>query len=153
MGNQTGISQTNQDAEYRRYFQLLNLFVAEGAIFLMHPQLLQFSEGDRKHFAVSKNNLIWGYTYSIFNPCTSQEKNITRKDVFAFSLKKDSTVNEESGKTTYLLLSLNKKVKLLEFAKPDMCIHKGKMLPETLAKYKKAKREYIESFYKKRGKR
>lgn len=151
MKKQTGSALVNDDIEYRRYFQLLNLFVTEGAIFLMHPNILHFSEGNKRHFAVSKYNLKWGYNYSIFNPCTSQKKSNTRKDVFAFSLKRDSTLREESDKITFILLSLNKKVKLLELTKPDLCNYKGRMLPETLSEYKKAKKEYIESYYKLRG--
>lgn len=136
--------------EYRRYFQLLDMFVNEGSIFLMHPQILYFGEYDKRHYAVSKYNLQFGCTYSIFNPCTSQEKNKKRKDIFAFSLKDGSTLQENTNKTTYVLLSLNSKVKLTDLMKPDSCVYKGKMLNDTLEGYRKAKKEFVESKQNKR---
>jgi len=142
-GNTTNI-------EYHRYFQLLDMFVQEGAIFQMHPQILHFGSYDNRHYSISKYNLRFGFTYSIFNPSTSQEKDRTRKDVFAFSLKDGSSIKGNDNKTTYVLLSLNTKVKLTDLLRPDLCGYKGKMNEETLKQYRKAKKDFVESKQNKR---
>lgn len=128
---------------YQRYFKLLELFIREGTIFLMHPSILNFGEKDKKYYSISKRDVKFGFTYSVFNPCTSQNNDIKRKDVFGFNMEKESTCNEGTNKTTYILLSLNKKVELTDIVKPKLCVYKGKMHEETLLKYRKAKRDFI----------
>lgn len=131
------------DIEYQRYFNLLELFVREGSIFLMHPSIIYFGENDNHHYSVCRRNIKFGYTYFIFNPCTSQEKDRKRKDVFVFNLKYNSTCHENNNKTTYVLLGLNKTVELSDILKPNLCGYKGKMHEDTLLKYRKAKQEFI----------
>jgi hypothetical protein len=132
-----------KDIEYQRYYKLLDLFVREGSIFLMHPSIIHFGENDKHHYTISKRDIKFGYTYFIFNPCTSQEKSKERKDVFGFNLKLNSTCREGNNKTTYVLLALNQKVELRDIIKPDLCGYKGKMHEDTLLNYRKAKQEFI----------
>lgn len=129
--------------EYQRYFKLLELFVKEGSIFLMHPSIIHFGENGKRHFSVSKKDVKFGYTYSLFNPCTSQNKGKNRKDIFEFNLERDTTFQGVTNKTTFVLLSLNKKIEITDIIQPDLCGYKGKMNDDILNKYRKAKQEFI----------
>jgi hypothetical protein len=143
---------TNQkDIEYQRYFKLLEMFVKEGSIFLMNPSILYFGTEDNKHFAVSKHNLKYGSTSSDFNPCTSQQKNSSRPDIFAFNFNDGSTIKDINNKTTYVLLSLSRKVKLTNITKPMLCEYKGRMTDITLEEYRNAKRKFIEWTHSKKA--
>ncbi len=146
MKNRAPIIKMNQqagDISYRRYFQLLDMFIKEGAVFHMHPEILHFGENERRHYSISKYNLRFGNTYSIFNPCTSQEMDKNRKDVFYFSLEEDTTIKDDSHKITYLLLALSIKVQLNDLMKPNLSVYKGRMHDKTLEEYRKAKKEFI----------
>ena len=138
----------------QRYFNMLNMFVTEGAIYYLHYTLIHFGYPDKPmHFAVSTSNLKIGATRAFFNPCTSQLRNDNSKGVFTFNLNEGIRSNDKKYKTTYVLLSLSRCVKLVDFTKTDYCIYKGRMKVETLSLYRKAKKEFIRSQHIHRGKK
>jgi|YelNatPaOPRAMG01_1025707.scaffolds.fasta_scaffold19547_4 hypothetical protein len=127
-----------------RYFNLLDMFLMEGAVYLLHYSVFHFGySGKPMHFAVSTSNLKLGTTKAFFNPCTSNVSNKNNKDIFAFNLAEEIKLNDQKFKQTYVLLSLSRYVRLVDFTHTEFCVYKGKMKEDTLNKYRKAKQEFI----------
>lgn len=135
-----------------RYFNLIDMFLVEGAIYCLHYSVFHFGHLDKPmHYAVSTSNLKLGSTKAFFNPCTSKHK-ADNNDVFTFNLNEEIRLNDENFGTTYVLLSLSRYVRLVDFTQTEFCVYKGKMKEETLNKYKKAKKEFILWNHSKRNK-
>lgn len=128
------------DAGFVRYSNYINNSVREGAIFLMHPSILNFGTANNKHYSICADEIKFERNYYNFNPCTSKYHH---KDVFAFQMNIESTCATRNDETTYVLLSLRRKVRIQDIIKTNLCEFKGVLLADTLSKYKKAKKEYV----------
>jgi hypothetical protein len=130
-----------------RISNALSLLITEGAIFYIHYSILNFGNSEKPmHYAISQSSLMAGASKAFFNPCTSKYQD-NHKDVFTFNLSKKIGLDE--GIKTYVLLSLSKYVKLVDFTKKGYCIYKGTMDNSTLEKYRRAKKDYISGNYSK----